>query len=488
MGSSAEPPYSGRMSARRFPVSRRAALIGLGALPLLSITAGLPRRGWAGGAASVDPTVELLATVFRLAGNAEYSDCRLPGYAESADTWFLPVRDHAVVKDARRLRKEHGVSYDAVISLAVHLRPDLSLRVPAAGGLPDLDPRWPRDQLPAFLEALRDFASTSKPAEFLEAKAATLERIDAGVAGLRGRLDGAWLETFFGVTPDATYRVIASPMAGPGNYGATLTVGGQQEIVSVLGVWEFGHDGLPTFGDASLATLVHETSHSFINPLVAAREAAFAPPFERIFPWVADRMATMAYGTWQTVLAESLVRASVVRYLAAHDELAVDEEIERQEKRGFSWIEPLSEALERYEGDRKKWPTLAAFVPELASFFDRYGRGFETKMKALSAARPQVTAVSPANGSTGVDPGLAAITVRFDRPMKNQSWSVVGSPADLPRLGTLVYDADRTTLTIPVTMQPGRTYTVRLNSERFTGFQSADGAPLAPWVWTFSTR
>ncbi len=464
--------------------TRRQTILGLAALPLLP---ALPSLAWAATPA-IDPMVELLVMVFRLAGNPEHSDCRLPGYAESADTWFRPVRDHAVVKRARRLRKERGVSHDAVISLALHLDAGGGLRVPLDDGLPDLDARWPREEVAPFVEELQGFARDSKAAEFLASKEKTHARIEAGVTGLHASMEAGWHERFFGAASGARYRVIASPLAGPSSYGVTLKVAGGQEIVSVLGVWEFGHDGLPTFGSASLATLIHETSHSFVNPLVAAHEAAFAPALARLYPWVSARMASMAYTTWQIVLAESLVRASVVRYLAANDELAVEDEIEDQLKRGFAWIEPLADALARYEEDRARWPGLASFVPELVAFFDRYGREYDKRMTAQTANRPRVTSVSPADGAAGVDPATPAITVAFDRAMKDQSWAVVGSPAELPRMGTLKYDAAGTTLTIPVTLRPATTYTIRLNSERFTDFKSADGTPLAPFAWSFTTR
>jgi len=465
-----------------FSPRRRQVLLGLGSLPLIPL---LPRVAWASGAA-IDPRVELLAMVFRLAGNPEYGDCRLPGYAESADTWFLPVRDHNVVKRARTLRREHGVSYDAVISMAAHLGPDFALRV-TDPELPDLDQRWPRDHVNAFVFELQDFAKTSKAAGFLASKEATHGRIEAGIKALHGRLDSGWHARWFGVEPKGRYTVIASPLAGPSNYGSTLTVGGVEEIVSVLGVWEFGHDGLPTFGDASFRTLVHETSHAFANPVVYANEAAFAGPMARIFPYVQKRMAQMAYASWQTVLAESLVRASVVRYLAEHDDVEVYDEIEAQEKRGFLWMEPLCVLLERYEYDRETYPDLTAFVPELVAFFDRWGKAFEKRKKKEAANRPRVVKTTPPEGAT-ISAATAAISIVFDRPMKDRSWSVVGSPADLPKLGTLKYDEEFTTLTIPVTLQAGKTYTLRLNSERFTGFQAADGTPLAPYVWTFTAR
>jgi hypothetical protein len=87
----------------------------------------------------VDPQVELLSLIFRLAGNPEYSQGKVASYTQDADQQFGRFRNHAVVSLAQELRRTRGVSYDAVMSLAVHLRDieGLDLAVPLAGG-----PRW----------------------------------------------------------------------------------------------------------------------------------------------------------------------------------------------------------------------------------------------------------------------------------------------------------------------------------------------------------
>ena len=70
---------------------------------------------------AVDQRVELMSLIFRLAGNPEYSRGRVESYNLDAERHFNRFRDHAVVKLARELRRTSGVSYDACMSLAVHL-------------------------------------------------------------------------------------------------------------------------------------------------------------------------------------------------------------------------------------------------------------------------------------------------------------------------------------------------------------------------------
>src|ERR1039458_7430527 len=56
----------------------------------------------------VDPRVELLSLIFRLAGNPEYNMARVKSYAEDAEKQFGKFRSHAVVTLAQELRGTHS--------------------------------------------------------------------------------------------------------------------------------------------------------------------------------------------------------------------------------------------------------------------------------------------------------------------------------------------------------------------------------------------
>ena len=68
----------------------------------------------------MDPRVELLSLIFRLAGNSEYNQARVKSYAEDVERQFGTFRGHPVVALATRLRNTQGVSYDACMGMAVH--------------------------------------------------------------------------------------------------------------------------------------------------------------------------------------------------------------------------------------------------------------------------------------------------------------------------------------------------------------------------------
>ena len=92
----------------------------------------------------VDARVELLSLLFRLAGNPEYNQGKVESYLADAEKQFGTCRNQPVVAFARELRQRRGVSYDACMSLAVHLSPvdELELLLPLEPWPEGLDKRW----------------------------------------------------------------------------------------------------------------------------------------------------------------------------------------------------------------------------------------------------------------------------------------------------------------------------------------------------------
>jgi hypothetical protein len=123
---------------------------------------------------AADPRIELLSIVFHLAGNSEYNQCRVTGYCEDLDNYFTPFKDDAAVRTARELRESRGISYDAVMSMAIHLKDveTLSERVPFDAPESRLEKRWQPADARRFVAALRQFVEHSKFREFVQARSA----------------------------------------------------------------------------------------------------------------------------------------------------------------------------------------------------------------------------------------------------------------------------------------------------------------------------
>jgi hypothetical protein len=445
--------------------------------------------------ASVDPRVELMSIIFRLAGNPEYNQPRSQSpYAEAVAAHFGPFREHAVVQTAARLRRERGVSFDAVMSMAMHIQDTdgFAERVPFDRAPPRLDKRWRVEDARVFLREARDFARQSGFSGFFRAHRALYKeaaRRMRDTLSRRGYL--AWFDKFFGARPQARFHVYIGMLNGGCCYGSGIQFpGGAEEICPVIGAWTFDADGVPTFGEGIAGTVVHELCHSYTNAYVNKHEAALRPAGEAMFRHCAERMKQMAYGTWQTMMYESLVRACVVRYLDDTDgPAAARKEIARQRGKGFEWVGDLSAVLAKYEADRQRYPTFDDYMPQVVAFFDAYAESYgEWKSRAREDA-PKVVSMTPANGARDVDPKLAEIVIAFDRPMMDRMWSVVGGGQNFPEItGEVHYDKTRRLFTMPVKLKPNWSYTFWLNSADYDAFRSAEGVPLESVKVTFTTR
>ncbi len=74
--------------------------------------------------------------------------------------------------------------------------------------------------------------------------------------------------------------------------------------------------------------------------------------------------------------------------------------------------------------------------------------------------------------------------------MKDKTWSwTEGSAYATPKLeGKIHYEPDKRTCVMPVKLEPGKTYVLGINSERFRGFKDSDGRSALPYLVVFRTR
>ena len=440
----------------------------------------------------VDPRVELMSVIFRLAGNPEYNKGRVDVYTKAVDAHFEKFKDHAVVRAASNLRRVSGVSHDACMSLAVHLTDagELLERVPFDPRPVGLDKRWKLAAARGFLKQARQFA---KEAEFDGFLKAHQELYQTAVGRMQKVLDEharlAWFDRFFGARPQARFELALGMLNGGQCYGARVRqADGKEELYCVLGVWLTDADGLPKFDLSTVDIVVHEFCHSYCNALVDKHADKLRGPATKMFPHVESAMRAQAYGRWEIMMYESLVRACVVRYLLAADgnrvagnqverTQAARKQVAADQQRSFLWMGQLASLLERYEEQRDEYETLDDFMPKVIEFFESYSVKFAEQM----AKAPKVVSMTPKNGARGVDPKLREIQVTFDRPMLDSYWSVVGGgPHFVELTGAVHYDEKRTTFTMPVKLKPDWRYEFWLNSPRQTSFRSQKGVKLMP--------
>ncbi len=438
----------------------------------------------------VDPRIELLCAVARLAGLREFNmpNSRSP-YSERVEERLRGLKEHVAVTTLRTLHSQHGVSYDAIPSLAVHLDglERLALLAPIEPRPERLDARWERSLTERFLAELRDFSTQAEFPGFVASEREFYAQVEQRLfATLTQSRALSWFDEFFGAKPGAQYVAIAGLLCGGGNYGVGARLAGAPEQVTpVFGCWKFDEQGLPVFDDSYLPLYIHELCHTYTNPFIDGHEQQLRAAAERLYANCASKMAPQGYGNGRTVLYESLVRACVVRCRAALEgEDAAREQLEREHSRHFRWTGELAHLLRQYETDRERWPNFESFMPKVVEFFAAYAASLPT----ASAAAPKLVGSTPLNGADSVDPGLTELWFEFDQPMRDQSWSIVGRPEDQPKIvGKLAYDSARKRLRVPVQLEPGREYRFALNSERNANFVSEAGAPLEPVSFRFRT-
>ena len=290
-------------------------------------------------------------------------------YVKAVDAAFTPFANHPAVVATRALRASHSITWDAPLLLAAHLDDQLQLLNPDE--LPILDPRFTGADLVSYAATLRDFARDSKLDEFLAAHQPYLTDVEAG---LRIILDQAkpvpWFDAFFGAKAKARYIVVPGLLTGNRNFGVRATLpDGTQEFYQVLGIRS--PDGMPLNDDLTVALLIHEMAHSYVNPLIDANRPAFESAGANLFASVEAPMKKQAYNNWKTFVDESIVRALVVLYtLDRNGQAAANQEAQQQIRNEFRWTPALAKLLLRYQTERAKYADFAAFMPELIKTFN----------------------------------------------------------------------------------------------------------------------
>jgi len=322
---------------------------------------------------AVDPRMELLAAVQLLSGYGERTGLitrhEFP-YKQDVVAYFEPYRDHAAVRQFAEM-SEQGFSFDAPPAAMLYLTdpPELENRRPftdyvigRAGG----DRR-----LAEFVAALRDFARASDFTSFFRAHTGSYR---AQVADVSEKLAGVdyveTLESYYGMRQHS-YNILLVPLFHGGGYGPRVVhEDGKADIFNIVGPVGV-ENGVPIFGTAEnfRHTAWHEFSHSFVNPTTESFGEQIAR-YEGLLEPIRDEMEQMAYGDWATCVNEHIVRAVTSRLTARELGDEQGEEILQSEKRrGFFYVEALSERLEQYEHQRESYPTFVDFYSELVETF-----------------------------------------------------------------------------------------------------------------------
>ena len=108
----------------------------------------------------------------------------------------------------------------------------------------------------------------------------------------------------------------------------------------------------------------------------------------------------------------------------------------------------------------------------------------------LESVPPAVVKTVPEAGADGVNPKLTEIKVKFSKDMQDGGWSwATLSKESFPNMdGKPRFLSDKRTCVLPVKLEPGKTYAMWVNSEKFDNFKDTEGRPAVPYLLVFRTK
>lgn len=425
--------------------------------------------------AKVDERTELLSIVFKLAGNNEYNQGTLLDYNKQTDNYFANFKDHDAIKYARKIHRKHNISYDAVMSLAIHLKIENS-QISIIDSLSEngIGKRWNINIINTFVEKLNDFYTKSEFNKFFNSNKNLYNVAENRFDEVLQKINLSWYDSFYGQSPKDGYNIILSLTNGPSNYGPkTISKSGKENTYAIIGSWQVDSLNLPIYSSRSiLPTIIHEFCHSFCNHLIDKHISEFEKSGKIIFPYVRDKLKQQAYSRYQTMLYESLVRTSVIKYVEQNDtnKTIVPVYIAREQSRGFLWTDKLFDKLTVYENNRDKYPTLDKFIPEIVSLFDSLAVDFNSYKINFYSQCPKIASAS-INNNDIIDFNTKEITFVFDKPMRDIGYGFTygkGGKNNFPPIDNVKW-VDNKTLKINVKLEKSQFYSLKLFSPAYIG-------------------
>lgn len=430
--------------------------------------------------AKVDERTELLSIVFRLAGAEEYSEGILSQYNKDVDDYFDTYKKSELINYVKLLIKVNGVSYDAVMDMAVHLKIENSeISLNKEIGINNLDKRWKEKKVKTFIDYLSAFYKDSEFHSFFVDHNNLYSTSENRFNTILENINFKWFEEFYGQEPNNNYIVILSMLNGSSNYGSRIIDHqGTEYKYAIMGTSMVDFLNYPMYTKNIIPVIIHEFNHSFCNRLITERSDAFKNSGTKIYPTLKKQMQSQAYGSYETMLFESLVRASVIKYLENQNssKKQLIRAIADEQRKGFIWTDLLVEKLSEYEADRDQYKTLESFMPEIIKFFDSIAVDFPSYHDKFLLNCPKIVSSSVINNSK-VESSLKEISFTFDKPMLNSGYGFSygkGGKQNFPEIKKVEWK-DSKTIKLTVLLEDDKHYSMTFFIRSYI---SEDGYPM----------
>ena len=326
----------------------------------------------------VSETVELMGVLSRTAGFQEYSMDLAGQYTKDTEAWFAKYKEHPIIAYYQGLRANCGISYDAVMSMPVHL--DISKgKIKFLGEKSDLEKRWHNVDTDEFVARLNQFYTDTRFHEFfLQHQTLYKEVLRTYEANVMTYFHQEWYARFYGTEPTEKFSVVIGFTNGGGNYGPSRQLSRQpKEVFAIAGYYVDPQTGKAYENGLDYAsTLIHEFNHSFVNPLLNdnSNTALLKEIGQNLLKLSPIGMQRQNYAQWSIVVNESVVRAAVIIYMLDNGFTAeqLQQEMFDNVCRDFRWMPELVTALRHYASHRELYNTLNDFYPEIALCLNKF--------------------------------------------------------------------------------------------------------------------
>ena len=441
---------------------------------------------------TVDRRVELLSIVFRLADSREYTSTDNVTYVQDIHDHFDKFKDHPLISYIKKIRESNSIGYDAVMSMAIHLKqiPSLDPIIPFNSDVPDK--RWGVEVATKFVTLLKQFYQDADCSGFFESNSNRYSIAEKQFYELFKKLDTDWYYEYYGKLPNESFNVIIGLGNGGNNFGPSINLSdGSRKVYAIIGARSFDATGKPTFpSEEYLPTLIHEFNHSFVNYLTEMYKVSLSHAGEIIYENESVKMKRQAYGEWKTMMSESMVRASVIGYLIRHaaDTLAIDKELKQQLANGFVWMKELVDILGQFEVQRKEYPTLESFMPKIVNFYDTIAPKIKAYDYAYMVHCAKVISIQPFNnGDMTVSPNVSEILFTFDKKLDGVRYFFgPGQNENLhyPKPISFTFSNDNKTIIMKVELKPNTEYQINVYGSRMRTY---DGYSVQNYPLNFKT-
>ena len=319
---------------------------------------------------SIDPRMELLATIHLLSNNQDLVDRGSP-YSKEIIRYFESFSSQEAVKLTENLQQKYGFSYDAPVAFMLHLSQPVELEEKIKFSDYILKRSGEDDNLEQYRKSIKQFAEVSNFEAFWNSKIPFYNQIlDMTIANM-GELDLVkTMEDYFNETQE-NYNVIITPAFGGGKGAFVSGLNGKDIFYATIETSNM-KDNIPYANGENLLSYVwHEYGHFFVNPLTD-KYADRVASLNKMFEPIKTTMSQQAYGLWETCVNEHIIRAINARmvelYFGFQHSAAF---LNRETGNGFIYIEPLFEKLKYFEKQRdENHITFSEFYPELLDVLD----------------------------------------------------------------------------------------------------------------------